>query len=190
MSNLNKFNKGIWWAYSNIILKGKLAHFGKQSVVFKPLQIDNPNSICINDKVFIAEGAWLMGNKESKVSLSINEGTVIGHFSHIISKESVEIGKSVLIADRVFISDCTHEYENIDMPIIDQPVKTLSKVVIGDETWIGENVCILGASIGKHCVVGSNSVVMNDIPDYCVAAGNPAKVIKKYDFDKKEWVKV
>lgn len=61
---------------------------------------------------------------------------------------------------------------------------------VGDDTWIGTNVVIAGnIHVGKHCVIGANSVVTKDIPDYSVAAGIPAKVIKRYDFDKGEWIK-
>lgn len=61
-------------------------------------------------------------------------------------------------------------------------------VSIGDETWIGTGVVIAGTvTIGKHCVIGANSVVTKDIPDYCVAAGNPCKIIKRYSFETKQW---
>ena len=63
--------------------------------------------------------------------------------------------------------------------------------MIGDGTWIGTNVVRVGnIQIGKHCVIGANSVVTKDIPDYSVAAGIPAKVIKRYDFEEEEWVRV
>lgn len=66
-----------------------------------------------------------------------------------------------------------------------------SIVYIGFGTWLGTNVVIADARhIGHNCVIGANSVVTSDIPDYCVAVGIPAKVIKKYDFKKKSWIKV
>lgn len=66
-----------------------------------------------------------------------------------------------------------------------------SKVIIGEGSWLGTNVVVVGkVRIGKHCVIGANSVVTKDIPDYSVAVGIPAKVIKKYDFANEEWVKV
>ena len=69
-------------------------------------------------------------------------------------------------------------------------MENLRSVSIGDGSWIGENVCILGANIGKHSVIGANSVVLQDIPDYCVAVGSPARVVRKYDFETKKWVTV
>jgi len=83
-----------------------------------------------------------------------------------------------------------HEYKDITIPIKEQPIINAGKVIIGEHSWIGENVCIIGAKIGKHCVIGANSVVTKDIPDYSVAVGVPAKVIKKYSFEKNEWEKV
>jgi acetyltransferase-like isoleucine patch superfamily enzyme len=49
---------------------------------------------------------------------------------------------------------------------------------------------VIACSVGKHSVVGANSVVTSDIPDYSIAVGSPARVIKKYNFEKKEWLKV
>ena len=70
-----------------------------------------------------------------------------------------------------------------------QPLQT-KPVSIGDGCWIGEKVCILpGVSIGKKCVIGAASVVVKSIPDYCIAAGNPAKVIKRYNFVSHQWEK-
>ena len=93
----------------------------------------------------------------------------------------------------IFIADHNHQYEDPSKPIYMQGVKfsKSDRVEISDDTWIGAKVAICGnIRIGKHCVIGANSVVTKDVPDYSVAAGIPAKVIKKYDFEKKEWIKV
>ena len=68
-------------------------------------------------------------------------------------------------------------------------MKQLNEVLIGEGSWIGENVCIIGAFVGKNSIVGANSVVTNNIPDYCVAVGAPARVIKRYDHKDNQWVK-
>lgn len=66
-----------------------------------------------------------------------------------------------------------------------------NEIIIGDGSWIGTNSVISGdVHIGKHCVIGANSVVIKDIPDYCVAVGTPAKVVKKYDFNEKKWISI
>lgn len=173
---MNKINRNIW------ILRSKLMGFkeiGYRSCIYKPLQIDNANTITIGKRVYIAQYSWLMGsNDNSNTGLVIENNTTIGHFAHIIAYKDVCIEKSVLLADKVFISDCNHAYKNIRIPIQDQGIEFIKPVRIGEGTWIGENVCVCGANIGKQCVIGANSVVTKDIPDYAVAVGNPAKVIK------------
>ena len=82
-----------------------------------------------------------------------------------------------------------HGYEDITKPIKKQPIIQKKEVIVGDNSWIGENVCIIGAKVGKHCIVGANSVVTRDVPDYSVVVGSPARIIKRYDFEKQEWRK-
>lgn len=164
---------------------------GKNSMIAKPLKIDNPFNISIDDNVNISKYAWLYTQKiyKNKPSLVIRSGTQIGNFVHIVAIKDVDIGKNVLVADKVYISDNNHEFFRIDIPIMNQGIKFKKKVHIGEGSWIGENVSIIGASIGKNCIIGSNSVVTSDIGDYCIAVGSPAKVIKQYDKNKEEWIK-
>ncbi|MDY0277602.1 MAG: acyltransferase [Acholeplasma sp.] len=161
---------------------------GMLSIIIKPLKVVNRKNILIGGKIVINDFSWLQAEK--KGSILILDNTRIGHFSHIIAYKEVIIGKNVLIADKVFITDCSHSYHKIDMPILNQELKLLKPVKISEGSWIGENVSIIGASIGKNSIVGANSVVTKDIPDYSVAAGNPAVIIKTYDMEKKEWIKV
>ncbi len=155
-------------------------------------KVDGYKRISIGSKVFINDKTWLAcvpltGN--NNCSLSIGDGTYVGRFCHFYATSKIEIGKKVLIADRVYLADNLHDFSDITKPVIDQPIKQTGEVMIGDGAWLGENVCIIGAKIGKQSVVGANSVVMKDIPDYCVAVGTPARIVKRYSFEKKEWVK-
>ena len=171
--------------------KNKYRFLSPQAHIQKLLRVDGKENISIHKDVIIQKMTWIAAmplTKAEKCHLSIGEGTIIGHFNHIYATGEIEIGKNVLTADKVFISDNQHEFENITNPILSQGIKQLSKIKIGDGSWIGENVCILGASIGKNTVIGANAVVTRDIPDYCVAVGSPAKIIKTYDFNKKKWV--
>ena len=127
-----------------------------------------------------------MGNCAKKKTLTIGKNKTIGHFAHIIGVLSVAFQNIVLFAVKVFISDCTHRYEDVSVPVIEQGIEELTPVSIGEGSWIGENVCICGASIGKHCVIGANSVVITNIPDYSVAVGSPARVIKTIENDLDE----
>jgi acetyltransferase-like isoleucine patch superfamily enzyme len=142
--------------------------------------------VIINKFAFIIT---VQASGAAKPSLVVDSGSILGHFNHIASVNSVYIGKNVLTADKVYISDHNHQYADISKPVMDQGIYSNGIVSIGDGTWIGENVCIVSAKIGRNCVVAANSVITKDIPDYSVAAGIPARVIKKYDPDTNRWVK-
>ena len=96
----------------------------------------------------------------------------------------------MLISDKVYVSDNLHDYRNVQKPIKEQKILNVNKVNIGENSWLGENVCVIGASIGKHCVIGANSVVLSNIPDFSIAVGSPAKVIKKYCANENTWKKI
>jgi len=93
----------------------------------------------------------------------------------------------------VFIADHNHDYKNINIPICQkgERAKPGDMVKIGDGTRIGTNAVIVGnVCIGKNCVIDANSVVTKDIPDFCVAAGIPARIIRKYNLETKMWVNI
>ena len=112
--------------------------------------------------------------------MKIGKGSEIGERCRISIANSLVIGEKVLLSPNVYITDCDHEYRNIDIPLIDQGiVQKGQKVSIGEGSYIGINAVIVGnVKIGKHCVIGANSVVTKDVPDFCVTVGCPAKVIK------------
>jgi acetyltransferase-like isoleucine patch superfamily enzyme len=184
-------NKLLYYFFSYPTLKLRLGGIGKKTRLIKPL-ITGYSRIFIGNYVFIRQHAWLAcepltGNQNC--SLTIGDGTYIGRFSHIYATSKIEIGKKVLMADKVYLSDNLHSYENISLPVIDQPIQQTNPVSIGDGAWLGENVCVIGASVGKNSVIGANSVVTKDIPDYCIAVGAPAIIIKRYNFNTKQWCK-
>jgi acetyltransferase-like isoleucine patch superfamily enzyme len=176
------------YPYYKIILKS----FGNRSKIISPLKIYGANNISIGNNVIVEYKTWLAAyahTGSSNCNLIIEDGTHIGHFNHIYATSSIIIGKNVVTADKVYISDNLHSYEDINLAINEQKIKQLQDIVIGDGSWLGENVCVIGASVGKGCVVGANSVVTKNIPDYCVAVGAPAKIIKRYSTELKKWIK-
>lgn len=188
---LKKINGLFYYLFKSPYYKLVLGCIGKGSKLIKPT-LSESKRIFIGSKVYINRNAWLAcvpltGDVNCK--LVIGDGTYIGRFSHIYATSRIEIGKKVLIADKVYISDNLHSYENIEMAVIDQPVKQANPVFIGDGAWLGENVCVIGASVGKNSVIGANSVVNKNIPDYCIAIGSPAIIIKRFNFEAGQWLK-
>jgi acetyltransferase-like isoleucine patch superfamily enzyme len=185
-------NKVIAKLKSLFLYPFQFKHFGKKSRIDKPLRIEGKRFIEIEDHVYVQPYTWLACQPLTccnNPTLKLGEGTVIGNFNHIYATQSIVIENHVLTADKVYISDNLHGYDNPEIPIVQQPIKQIGEVRIGEGSWLGENVCVIGASIGKHCTIGANSVVTHDIPDYCVAVGAPARVIKQYNFETKQWEK-
>lgn len=117
----------------------------------------------------------------------IGDNALIGMGNVLIGP--VTIGNNVIFAQNVVASGLNHEYRDINVPIQQQKVTT-AQITIEDDCWIAANVVITaGVTIGKHCVIAAGSVVTKDIPPYTVAAGNPAKPIKRYDQATGEWVR-
>ena len=94
-------------------------------------------------------------------------------------EEDLVLGDYVLMGPDVIIYSSSHEYKDPDVPVILQGGVERRPVVIGNDVWIGTRVIIMpGVHIGNHVIIGANSVVTHDIPDYSVAAGSPARVVR------------
>jgi acetyltransferase-like isoleucine patch superfamily enzyme len=166
---------------------------GSKSKIIKPMRLRNVENIYIEDHVIISQSVFLLTLQTEPLripKLVFGSGSTIGHMNHITCVHEVAIGRSVLTADRVYISDHSHDFSDPRVPILEQSVISKSKVSIGEGTWIGENAVVLCCTIGKHCVIGANAVVIHDVPDYCVAAGNPARIIKRFNPKSGSWERV
>ena len=145
----------------------------------------------IGRKIALSDYTYLLCvTPEARIIL--HDDIRVAHHFQISVAKIVEIESHVNIAPFVFISDHNHAFEDVTLPIKDQGIRVNEgdRVMIGEGTWIGTKTTIVGnVRIGKHCVIGANSVVTKDIPDYSVAAGIPARIIKRYDFEMKEWVR-
>lgn len=127
----------------------------------------------------------------------INNGVgdvIIGHHTGVglsnIIIGPVTLGNYVTMAQHVVLSGLNHGFEDVTVSTRLQKVIT-KQITVCDDVWIGANsVITAGVTIGKHSVIGAGSVVTKNIPEYCVAVGNPAKVIKKYNFETATWERV
>jgi acetyltransferase-like isoleucine patch superfamily enzyme len=121
-------------------------------------------------------------------AVSIGNYTGVGLSNVIIGP--VILGNYVMLAQNIVISGLNHGYEDVTIPPRLQKVTT-KQITINDNVWVGANSSITaGVTIGKNAIIGAGSVVTKDIPAYCVAVGNPARVIKQYNFETGSWEKV
>ena len=159
--------------------RGSLMAFPTGSV-FGEAGIEIGEDTLIGQQVSISAGALPGQDLLQLTVLSIGDRCVIGRGSHIIAHQSVAIGDDVWTGPYVYITDQNHGYEDPDTPIGRQfPVNR--PVSIGAGTWLGAGAIILpGATIGRNVVVAAGSVVRGEVPDRCVVAGVPARVVREH----------
>jgi lipopolysaccharide O-acetyltransferase len=133
----------------------------------------------------------------TSVVLEFGKYVQLNDYVHITAMKQVKIGNNVLMASKIYISDCSHgDYSgginDTNPDIVPMERSYVCKpVLIEDNVWIGELVSILpGVTIGKGSVIGANSVVTKNIPPYVIAVGVPAKPIKQYNFETNKWERI
>jgi len=125
------------------------------------------------------------------VILQIGSGCRINQFNRLGATCHVEIQDNVLLATHVFVSDTDHSYEDVTIPIWKQPWVYRGPVVLESGCWLGDGVKVIGGvTIGRNSVIGANAVVIESIPPYSVAVGIPARVVKRFDSETREWLRV
>lgn len=170
--------------------------FGAGSTIARPMLISHPQFISIGERVTIRPGVRLeaLQSAPDRVpDLRIGSGANIEQNVHIVCHCSIHIGDNVSITGQCAIVDVTHPYEDVANPvkigarILDEN----SFVEIGDGAFLGIGTVVLpNVRIGRGSVTAARSVVTSDIPDYSVAAGAPARVIRTYDPATKSWLRV
>jgi len=173
--------------------------YPKARLIRLPFDIRNKKNVIIGKDFTTGFGCRIEAYPAKKTYdkiLIIGKNVEINDYVHIAAGEKVVIGDNVLIASKVFISDINHgsyDGKDCDSPLSLPNSRKLSTnpVLISDNVWIGEGVCVMaGVTVGIGCIIGALSVVTKNIPDYSVAVGSPAKVIKIFDFETSQWIKV
>ena len=176
--NFSKASTLIRSFYFRLYSGNRLAHgfrLGKNPKIINPLGVKLGKNVNIGENAII--NCFI---NDGDIHLDIKDNIYIGRDVQINAYQSVFIDSDVVIADRVYISDATHNYQDPEMPIINQGTSYEDKVEISSGSWIGINSVILpGVKIGKNAIIAANSVVSKDVPDYSIYGGVPAKLIKK-----------
>jgi len=179
---------------------GLFKQVGKSVIFGKGLVLRHPNRIILGDRTALDDGSLFdaSGAGDEGITLGsdvivsrnciiqgktapvvIGDRTDIGANVVITSSGGVTIGNSVLIAGNCYIGGGRYNTDRLDIPMMEQGLYTKGPVVIGDDVWLGAGATVLdGIQIGKGCVVGAGAVVTKNLPDYAIAVGTPAKIIK------------
>jgi acetyltransferase-like isoleucine patch superfamily enzyme len=161
---------------------GAFASFGKGSTIDLPVRLKGERYISIGEGVYVGAGSWLqvLGDSHSEPALVIGDGTEISGSCVLSAAASVRLGRRVLLARNVYVADHSHAFENPAEAVLDQGITDVRPVEIGDGAWLGQNVVVTpGVRIGRGAVIGANSVVRDAVPDYAVAVGAPARVVRQ-----------
>lgn len=178
-----------FWFLRSVFFKLFFKKIGRLCLLGKPIFIYGSKKITIGNKVRIFPHYRF--EVHSAGSITIADDVSIGQGFHLISSESdLLIDAGTVISCNVLITNCDHEYKQLNVSISKQPL-------ISKETKVGKN-CFIGAGaviqagtvLGDHCIVGAGSVVKGEFPSNSVLVGSPARIVKVYDYDTNNWCKV
>jgi len=137
----------------------------------------------IGEGTLLEPHVWLTAPDDARIR--IGEGTFLNIGVMVAAAELVEIGDHCMFANGCFVTDASHRFDDPNRPITWQGFSTKGPTRIGDNVWCGANVVVTtGVTIGERSVIGANSVVIQDIPAYSIAAGAPAKVLRRVEYDE------
>ena len=172
-----------WSKLFSLAVGGAFASFGRHSVLQPPIRVGGERRIAVGSGVFVGAGSRLqtLDGYGDSVALELGDGTSIVGGCVLSAAVSVRLGRNVLFARNVYVSDHSHAFENPELPVLAQGIDRVGPVEIGDGAWLGENVVVCpGVRIGRGAVVGANAVVLEDVPDHSVAVGAPARVVRTF----------
>jgi acetyltransferase-like isoleucine patch superfamily enzyme len=176
-----------------------LGHVGRNVTFGSHVTLRHAHKIRIGDNVVVDDNCCLDAKGTDNQGITIGSGAFIGRNTilsckngdividddanvgfntEIFSAARVRVGRKVLIAAYTYLVGGDHLYDRVDMPVLDQ-ARTARGIDVGDHVWLGAHVVVTdGSTIGRDAIIGAGAVVVGDIPEYAIAVGTPAKVVR------------
>lgn len=195
---------------SNRIDQATLPKFGndpKNLTISSPRRIINSERIFIGDNVSLGPGSLLLAETHYPTDVmrhpdmhhslqTFDSKIIIGNNVtatadlQIAAASRITIEDDVMFASNIHINDSSHGFETADVPFKYQRISNIAPILIKKGCWIGQNVVILsGVTIGENTIIGANSIITSSIPARCIAAGSPAKILKRWDENTQQWTR-
>ncbi|HUL29355.1 MAG TPA: acyltransferase [Thermodesulfobacteriota bacterium] len=183
-----------WYPVANIKNRFLFGGYGKDVYIEGGVVINRPRFVQLGDHVRIKRNTSInlhpKDKRSKEILLFIGDNSIISESCFISACHRVVIEENVGVSPNVMIIDNSRKLGDVSRPSKEQELK-IGSVHIGADSWIAYGACVMpNVTIGRHCIIGALSVVNRDIPAYSLAVGSPAKVVKRFDFEKREWVKV
>jgi lipopolysaccharide O-acetyltransferase len=188
-----------WITY---IIEGKVSAYyvgWKNAYLGRGSRVIGTRYITVGEGLSVGRYAWIevvteCGEEKFQPEILLGEGFNASERLHISAINRIEIGDNCLFGSSVYVSDHNHgsykgeKHSHPNQPPVMRELVSHGAVIIGSNVWIGDNVTIVGpVKIGNGVVVGANSVITCDVPDYVVVGGIPAKVLKRFNFSTGKW---
>ena len=189
---------GLWLRQK--LFRGLFRECGRNVVFGRHVVLRHPRRISIGSNVIISDGCVLDAKGAAGEGIIVRDGVFVGHGSIVSMTDGTivldegcnigsycrigtmgksRIGKKVLLGAFCYVVGAYHETERTDIPILDQPSRTKGGAEVDDGCWLGARVTVLdGVKVGRDSIVGAHAVVTENLPEFCVAVGAPAKVIR------------
>lgn len=193
----NRYGILNWMKLTCYLIRTKLISHKARLIRF-PIDLRGRKYIDFGEKLTTGVGCRLEAfSYKGDITMHFGKNVQLNDYVHITSMNNVTIGDNVLMASKIYISDCVHGIYNGDINDSSPTISPIDRQYLVKETiieknvWIGESVCVLpGVIIGEGAIIGAMSLVNKDIPPYTIAVGIPARVVKKYNFKTKKWERV
>lgn len=184
------FIKKVYYKLLYLLKKQKYKNIGKKTYIDKSVHIIGLKNIRIGTNNIISDDTWLNVNDrtEGKIGIEIGNNCYIGKRNFFNSSAKITLKDYFMSGINCSLLGSDHLIDEPLKPYIHTGTTNDTSIYIGTNVWFGANVTVIGdVKIGHGSIIGANSLVLKDIPPFSIAVGNPAKVIKRYNFENKKW---